>query len=116
MDTIAFVFPGQGSQSIGMADGIIRDFPDARQYFDDASVVLGYNLWDLIHNGPVEELNQTEKTQPALLATSYVIWDAWQQLKGPKPLILAGHSIGEYTALACAGSLDFKTAVDLVAK
>ena len=113
--SLAFVFPGQGSQSLGMAGSLIAEYPVVAGRFQQAADVLGYDLVELIENGPESELNKTEKTQPALLATSCAIWDVWQQLGGPQPLLMAGHSLGEYSALVCSGALSFPDAISLVA-
>jgi len=110
----AFIFPGQGSQSMGM----LAEFSDNQQVtetFELASDALGYNLWGLCQNGPEENLNQTDKTQPALLTASVALWRVWQQ-RAPVPALLAGHSLGEYSALVCAGIIDFVDAVKLVEK
>jgi [acyl-carrier-protein] S-malonyltransferase len=112
---IAFVFPGQGSQSVGMLSELAVEFPIVSETFAHASDVLGYDLWQLVKDGPEELLNQTERTQPALLAAGVSIWQIWQQLNGPLPIIMAGHSLGEYTALVCANALDFRDAISLVA-
>jgi [acyl-carrier-protein] S-malonyltransferase len=109
----AFVFPGQGSQSVGMLADLNATYPIVKQTFDEASQVLGYDLWGLSQQGPEETLNQTEKTQPALLAAGVAVWRLWQQISGPKPALMAGHSFGEYTALVCAGALGFNDAVRL---
>lgn len=112
---IAFVFPGQGSQSVGMLSELAREYPNIiLETFEQASQVLGYDLWSLTQNGPDTELNQTEQTQPALLAASVATWRIWQSLAAPQPILLAGHSLGEYSALVCAGVMDFSTAVKLV--
>lgn len=112
---LAFVFPGQGSQAIGMVSALAEKYPDVKTSFDQASGILGYDLWELVQNGPEQELNITSKTQPALLAASISIWNLWQQKAGPEPAIMAGHSLGEYSALVCAGVLDFTDAIGLVA-
>ena len=114
MDNIAFVFPGQGSQSIGMLADLATEYTIVTDTFSEASDVLGYDLWSLIQNGPSEELNQTEKTQPALLTASVAIWRVIQASGKINPKLLAGHSLGEYSALVCAGALNFKDAVKLV--
>jgi [acyl-carrier-protein] S-malonyltransferase len=111
----AFAFPGQGSQSIGMLADIALEFKEVEQSFDQASTVLGFDLWQLSQKGPAEQLNQTEHTQAALLAASYAIWQILVNKKGMRPKILAGHSLGEYTALVCAKALDFTDAISLVA-
>ena len=112
----AFVFPGQGSQCVGMSSDLVDHFPVASEVFADASAVLGYDLLSLCLNGPEEKLNQTEYTQPALLTASYAAWRSWQEQGGPCPAYVAGHSLGEYTALVCAGVMDFTDAVTLVAE
>src|SRR6185503_11547340 len=115
--TFGFVFPGQGSQSVGMLAGLS---PDAaaeaaiRDTFAEASSVLGYDLWQLIAQGPAERLNSTECTQPAMLAASIATWRLWCSRGGPEPEAVCGHSLGEFSAVVVAGALDFGTAVDLV--
>ncbi len=113
----AFVFPGQGSQSVGMLGDLNQTYSIVKDTFDEASEILGYDLWKLAQQGPEEQLNQTEKTQPALLASGVAIWRIWQsQIEAeslPSAAVMAGHSFGEYTALVCAGALDFKDAVSL---
>ena len=113
---LAFVFPGQGSQAVGMLNELAAQFPIIRATYDEASTVLGYNMWQLVQEGPEPRLNQTEFTQPALLAAGVAIWRVWGQLQGQQPDVLAGHSLGEYTALVCAGALTFTDAIKLVAK
>lgn len=113
---IAFVFPGQGSQSIGMLATLAAEFPIVIETFAEASQALGYDLWQLVQQGPAETLNQTAHTQPALLAAGVAVWRVWQQQKGPMPVLMAGHSLGEYSALVCAQALDFADAVKLVAE
>ncbi len=114
MTKIAVVFPGQGSQALGMLSDLAASHPVVEATFAEASSVLGYDLWQLVQQGPVEELNKTWQTQPALLAASVAIWRVWQQEKGTEPVLMAGHSLGEYSALVCAGVLDFKQAISLV--
>ncbi|MCJ8340143.1 MAG: ACP S-malonyltransferase [Pseudomonadales bacterium] len=109
-----FVFPGQGSQQLGMLAELAAENPIIEQTFAEASAVLGYDLWLLVQNGPAEELNQTDKTQPALLCSSVALWRLWQQKGAEQPAIMAGHSLGEYSALVCAGALGFADAIDLV--
>lgn len=109
------VFPGQGAQSVGMLDALAVEFPQVRARCDIASEVLGYDLWELIRQGPADALNQTRVTQPALLTASVATWDAWCALDGPRPAWMAGHSFGEYSALVCAGALRFEDAIALVA-
>lgn len=113
---IAGVFPGQGSQSIGMASGWGEFESQARGVFDEASTVLGYDLWQLVADGDAEELNRTEVTQPAMLAADIAAWRIYKAQGGADPVALAGHSLGEYAALVAAGSIDFADAVGLVAE
>ncbi|NIG98379.1 MAG: ACP S-malonyltransferase [Serratia symbiotica] len=113
MMQFAFVFPGQGSQSLGMLAGLATKFPIVEETFGEASAVLGYDLWQLVQQGPVEALNKTWHTQPALLAASVAIFRIWQQQGGKVPMLMAGHSLGEYSALVCAGVLDFEAAIRL---
>lgn len=112
---LAFVFPGQGSQSVGMMNGY-SELPEIQQTFLEASEILHQDIWSLVNNGPVEELNQTLNTQPVMLAAGVAIYRAWINfnLCGFKPQILAGHSLGEYTALVASEVLDFKDAIELV--
>src|SRR5471030_730125 len=114
MTKIAVVFPGQGSQALGMLADLAATYPIVEETFAEASSALGYDLWQLVQQGPAEELNKTWQTQPALLAASVAIWRVWQQQKGTQPVLMAGHSLGEYSALVCAGVLDFKQAISLV--
>ncbi|BAX53586.1 Malonyl CoA-acyl carrier protein transacylase [Photobacterium damselae subsp. piscicida] len=114
MSKFAIVFPGQGSQAVGMLAELAEQFPIVQATFAEASEVLGYDLWALVQNGPAEDLNQTHRTQPALLTASVAIWRVWQEKGGEQPTVLAGHSLGEYSALVCAGVIDFKEAVKLV--
>lgn len=109
------VFPGQGSQSVGMLADLAAANPQVGETFDAASDVLQYDLWKLVQEGPEADLNQTDRTQPAMLAAGVSVWRVWQAHGGAVPSIMAGHSLGEYTALVCAGALDFETAVALVA-
>ena len=115
MSNFAMVFPGQGSQAVGMLADLATAFPIVEETFKQASDVLGYDLWDLVQNGTAEDLGQTQRTQPALLASSVAIYRVWQQ-KYPelKPSVMAGHSLGEYSALVCAGVLDFQYAIKLM--
>ncbi len=112
--SLAFVFPGQGSQSVGMLAELAEAEPGVRDTFDQASNVLGYDLWELCQQGPAADLNATERTQPAMLAAGVAIWRVWREKGGPSPTVMSGHSLGEFTALVCADSLDFDTAIDLV--
>ncbi|MCG9746122.1 ACP S-malonyltransferase [Shewanella sp. Isolate8] len=114
MEKIAYIFPGQGSQAVGMLADLAAEHEVVGQTFAEASEVLGYDLWQLVQEGPAESLNQTDKTQPALLTASVAIWRAIQATSASKPALLAGHSLGEYSALVCAGVIDFKDAVKLV--
>ncbi|GAK26097.1 ACP S-malonyltransferase [Serratia liquefaciens] len=114
MTQFAFVFPGQGSQSLGMLADLAAQYPIVEATFSEASSVLGYDLWQLVQQGPAEELNKTWQTQPALLAASVAIFRVWQQQGGKMPALMAGHSLGEYSALVCAGVLDFQAAIRLV--
>ncbi len=111
--SIAFVFPGQGSQSVGML-GTLAGHPVIQATFADASAVLGYDLWQRCQHGPAESLNATECTQPAVLTAGVAIYRLWRERGGPAPSLMAGHSLGEFTAQVAAGCLDFKTAVALV--
>ncbi|RLR17779.1 [acyl-carrier-protein] S-malonyltransferase [Sodalis-like symbiont of Bactericera trigonica] len=115
MTVFAMVFPGQGSQTVGMLTELAADHAVIEATFAEASAVLGYDLWQRVQQGPAEELNKTWVTQPALLASSVAIWRVWQQQGGQAPALMAGHSLGEYSALVCAGSLDFAAAIVLVA-
>ncbi len=119
-NTIAFIFPGQGSQSIGMLAEHAANYPIIEQTFAQASMVLGYDLWQLVQQGTADELNQTIVTQPALLTAGVALWRVWQHVtetqSGLMPTLLAGHSLGEYTALVCAQTLAFDQAVALVAE
>lgn len=114
--TIAFVFPGQGSQSLGMLAELSAAQPVIATTFQQASDALAYDLWALVQAGPEAELNRTEITQPAMLAAGVAVWRVWQAHQGVIPIYLAGHSLGEYTALVCAGTLAFGDAVKLVAE
>jgi len=111
---IAFVFPGQGSQSVGMLAALAADAPILRATFDEASAVLGYDLWKLAQEGPEERLNSTECTQPAMLAAGVGTWRLWRQRGGPEPARVSGHSLGEFTALVCADALELPAAIALV--
>ncbi|RWU12225.1 [acyl-carrier-protein] S-malonyltransferase [Pseudidiomarina gelatinasegens] len=111
----AYVFPGQGSQAVGMLADVAAEYPVIEATFAEASHVLGYDLWALVQDGPAEQLNETQRTQPALLTASVALYRALEQAGVPAPEWMAGHSLGEYSALVCAGALDFKDAVKLVA-
>ena len=116
MAKTAFLFPGQGSQSVGMMSNLAEHSPVVRNTFEEASGTLGYDLWEITENGPVEKLGQTQITQPALLAAGIATWRVWKETGGPDPDFMAGHSLGEYTALVAAGAIDFSAAVSLVAQ
>jgi len=113
--SVAILFPGQGSQSVGMLAAYSDHQASIQKRFANASEVLGYDLWKIVAEGPEEQLNQTEITQPALLAASVALWDIWQARNSTLPSVMAGHSLGEYSALVCAGSLAFEDAIKLVA-
>lgn len=114
-NNLAIVFPGQGSQSLGMLADISQQFNEVQQTFSEASDVLGYDLWKLVQFGPAEKLDNTVHTQPALLAASYAVWRIIQSRKSCIPSMLAGHSLGEYTALVCANAMTFSDGIKLVA-
>lgn len=114
MENSAFIFPGQGSQAIGMLADLATEHQIVADTFSQASEVLGYDLWELVQQGPVETLNETDKTQPALLSASVAIWRAYEASGKAMPAVFAGHSLGEYSALVCAGVIDFIDAVKLV--
>lgn len=110
----AFVFPGQGSQKIGMLTELAAEYSVVQKTFAEASEVLGYDLWNLVQTGSQEEINLTERTQPLLLTASVAVWRVWQEKNGAMPAYMAGHSLGEWSALVCAGVVAFKDAVKLV--
>jgi [acyl-carrier-protein] S-malonyltransferase len=110
----AFVFPGQGSQSVGMLAALATHDPVVRATFDEASAVLGYDLWQRVQEGPKEKLDSTECTQPAMLAAGVATWRLWRNRGGAEPVVVSGHSLGEFTAFVCAGAIDFSAAIDLV--
>ncbi|MBL1276891.1 MAG: ACP S-malonyltransferase [Ectothiorhodospiraceae bacterium] len=113
--SFAVIFPGQGSQSLGMLAALAETHSSIKQTFEEASEALGYDLWALIQDGPEDELNKTHITQPAMLAGGVAVWRAWQAQSDIAPAIMAGHSLGEYSALVAAGSLSLSDAVKLVA-
>lgn len=113
-NAIAFIFPGQGSQKVGMLAEAYERSQAVRDTFAEASSALGYDMWDLIQHGEQQALNMTETTQPVLLSSSVALWRAWLEQSGATPAIMAGHSLGEFSALVCAGALDFADAVQLV--
>lgn len=112
--SFAFVFPGQGSQSVGMLASLSGLDPIVRGTFDEASAALGYDLWQLVQEGPAERLNATECTQPAMLAAGIATARLWARRGGGEPAVVAGHSLGEFSALVCAGALEFSDAIQLV--
>ena len=112
--SLAFVFPGQGSQSLGMLSALAGSSPVVKSVFAQASEVLGYDLWQRCQEGPEDALNQTECTQPAMLAAGVATYRLWRDRGGPVPALMAGHSLGDFSARVAAGCLDFKDAVDLV--
>ncbi|MCL7461626.1 ACP S-malonyltransferase [Pseudomonas sp. NW5] len=112
--SLAFVFPGQGSQAVGMLAELGEQHAIIRDTFAEASQALGYDLWTLTQQGPAEALNQTDRTQPAILTASIALWRLWQTESAVRPAFVAGHSLGEYSALVAAGSLGFADAVRLV--
>ncbi len=111
---LGMLFPGQGSQSVGMLSSIADSQPIIRKTFDEASQALGYDLWQLCQHGPENELSATERTQPAMLAAGVAVWRAWRAQGGAEPAVMAGHSLGEYSALVAADALEFKATVELV--
>ncbi|HEV7391121.1 MAG TPA: ACP S-malonyltransferase, partial [Burkholderiales bacterium] len=113
MKKFALVFPGQGSQTVGMMEPFAES-KIVRSVFADASEALGEDLWKLVSKGPAEALSSTVNTQPVMLTAGYAIYRAWLEAGGPEPAIVAGHSLGEYTALVAAGVLQFRDAVPLV--
>ncbi|HET7266551.1 MAG TPA: ACP S-malonyltransferase [Oleiagrimonas sp.] len=115
-DKLAFVFPGQGSQSVGMLADLAAQHADVEKTFAEASDGAGVDLWNITGNGPADLLNSTENTQPALLAASVAVWRVWQSRGGAMPSMLAGHSLGEYSALVCAGALSLHDGAALVAE
>ncbi|MGI9222228.1 MAG: ACP S-malonyltransferase [Woeseiaceae bacterium] len=112
--SIAMVFPGQGSQSQGMQSDLADHYPEIRAVYAEAADVLGYDLWQLVQEGPAERLGETTVTQPAMLTAGVAAWRAWQAAGGDEPGLMAGHSLGEYTALVCAGSVSFADALTVV--
>ncbi|HET7663792.1 MAG TPA: ACP S-malonyltransferase [Rhodanobacteraceae bacterium] len=113
---LAFIFPGQGSQSVGMLTELAAQYPTVEQTFAEASAGAGVDLWKIASAGPEDVLNSTENTQPALLAASVAVWRVWEERGGPRPARLAGHSLGEYSALVCAGALSLHDGAALVAE
>lgn len=111
---LALIFPGQGSQQVGMLRELAERYSVVRTTFTEAGEALGYDLWQVVQEGPAESLNATACTQPALLAASVAVWRVWQELEGPRPGVMAGHSLGEYSAMVCAGVMSFADGVRLV--
>ncbi len=116
MNNLAFVFPGQGSQAVGMLDDLYQSYPQIQHLFSRASDVLGLDLFEMVATDPHNQLNLTEYTQPALLTTSVAIWNLWKECSENRPKYMAGHSLGEYSALVCAGAISFEDAVMLTHK
>lgn len=114
--TLALIFPGQGSQAVGMLAALADDYDEIQTTFSEASDILGFDLWELVQNGPAERLNDTVVTQPAMLTAGVATWRAWQAAGGSQAQQMAGHSLGEYTALVCAGALSFADAIRLVVR
>ncbi|MBF6647683.1 ACP S-malonyltransferase [Methylobacter sp. BlB1] len=112
---LAFVFPGQGSQSVGMMSELAESYPEVKQIFEQASDALGKDLWSIVSSGPEEDLNQTHNTQPAMLAAGVAIWKVWCKQSNIRPAWMAGHSLGEYTALVCSDAISFEDGIKLVA-
>lgn len=112
--SLGFVFPGQGSQAVGMLADLAAEYPQIQSHFDEAGDAIGQPLWQIVSSGPDEALVRTEITQPAILTASVALWSVWRDLGGERPACLAGHSLGEYSALVCAGALSFADAVRLV--
>lgn len=112
--TLAMVFPGQGSQSVAMQADLAAEFPEVGATYAEASEQLGYDLWQLVQEGPKEKLDETVVTQPAMMSAGVAAWRVWQKSGGAQPALVAGHSLGEYTALVCAGAIEFAGAVNLV--
>ncbi len=113
---LAFVFPGQGSQSVGMMSELAAAYPLVKQTFEQASDALGFDLWPLVEQGPDTDLNKTENTQPAMLAAGVAVWRVWCEKSAIRPAWMAGHSLGEYTALVCSEAIAFDDAIRLVAE
>ncbi|MGZ8161682.1 MAG: ACP S-malonyltransferase [Methylobacter sp.] len=113
---LAFVFPGQGSQSLGMLSELAASYPEVKPIFERASDALGRNLWSIVQEGPEDELNQTHNTQPAMLAAGFAVWEIWCKHSKTRPVWMAGHSLGEYTALVCSNALSFEDGIKLVSE
>jgi [acyl-carrier-protein] S-malonyltransferase len=115
MNNLAFVFPGQGSQSLGMLSDLAVSHDEVKYTFERASDALGKDLWSIVTEGPEEDLNQTQNTQPAMLAAGVAVWEVWRKHSAIRPGWMAGHSLGEYTALVCSGAMSFEDGIKLVA-
>ncbi|MGZ8240249.1 MAG: ACP S-malonyltransferase [Methylobacter sp.] len=113
---LAFVFPGQGSQFVGMLSELAASYPEVKPIFERASDALGRNLWSIVQEGPEDELNQTHNTQPAMLAAGVAVWEIWCKHSKTRPVWMAGHSLGEYTALVCSNALSFEDGIKLVSE
>lgn len=113
---LAFVFPGQGSQSIGMLQELAQHHQAIEHTFNEAGKMMNVDLWALVQNGPAEQLNQTQFTQPAMLAAGIAVYRVWQDKRGAEPKFMAGHSLGEYAALVAAGAIEFTDAIQLVSE
>ncbi|MGZ8164810.1 MAG: ACP S-malonyltransferase [Methylobacter sp.] len=113
---LAFVFPGQGSQFVGMLSELAASYPEVKPIFERASDALGRNLWSIVQEGPEDELNQTHNTQPAMLAAGFAVWEIWCKHSKTRPVWMAGHSLGEYTALVCSNALSFEDGIKLVSE
>jgi [acyl-carrier-protein] S-malonyltransferase len=114
MSNLAFVFPGQGSQKIGMLAGLAEQNPIIEKTFNEASEVLGYDMWQLIQQGAQEDINLTQRTQPILLTCSVAVWRLWNEKQGASPSQMAGHSLGEWSALVCSNVIDFADGLKIV--
>ncbi|NKN33146.1 ACP S-malonyltransferase [Marichromatium bheemlicum] len=113
---LAVFFPGQGSQALGMLDALAATYPSVRHTFEEAADALGQDLWQLVTSGPEDALNRTENTQPAMLAAGIAVWRVWRQAGGAPATVMAGHSLGEYSALVAAEALGFADGVRLAAE
>lgn len=115
-NTLSFVFPGQGSQSVSMLSDLGKTFPLVKETFEQASDILSFDLWKLVQEGPIEALNQTHRTQPAMLAAGVSVWRVWCENSEVRPGWMAGHSLGEYTALVCSNTISFTDGIALVSE